>query len=145
MAVATPATSFGGPAMTSWPLPQELSTWFHLLAAALDARQQQRLLALLAGALFARGRRTVTRWLRAAGITEGFRPCYYLLSSLARRTDELARLVLLRLALPVAATRGSRLLLALDDTPTKRYGPCVEGAGRHHNPTPGPAGARLVY
>lgn len=131
--------------MTSWPLPQELSTWFHLLAAALDARQQQRLLALLAGVLFARGRRTVTSWLRAAGITEEFRPCYYLLSGLARRTDELARLVLLRVALPAVAGRSGRLLFGLDDTPTKRYGPRVEGAGLHHNPAPGPAGARFVY
>src|ERR1043166_3627434 len=144
MAGATPATSFGGPAMTSWPPPPECSRWSHLLAAALDARQQQRLLALLAGALFAKGRRTVTSWLRAAGITEEFRPCYYLLSGLARRTDELARLVLLRVALP-AAGRSGRLLFGLDDTPTKRYGPRVEGAGLHHNPTPGPAGARFVY
>ncbi|WP_390891129.1 hypothetical protein [Gemmata palustris] len=33
-------------------------------------------------------------------------------------------------------------MLALDDTPTERYGPKVRGAGAHHNPTPGPAGAR---
>jgi hypothetical protein len=32
-----------------------------------------------------------------------------------------------------------RWLFALDDTPTKRYGRRVEGAGIHHNPTPGPA------
>jgi hypothetical protein len=36
-------------------------------------------------------------------------------------------------------------LFALDDTPTKRYGPCVEGAGLHHHPTPGPADQRFVY
>jgi SRSO17 transposase len=35
--------------------------------------------------------------------------------------------------------------VAIDDTPTPRYGPCVEGAGIHHNPTPGPAGERHVY
>src|SRR5205823_12904264 len=34
---------------------------------------------------------------------------------------------------------------ALDDTPTPRYGPCVEGAGLHHNPAPGPAGPPFVY
>jgi hypothetical protein len=34
---------------------------------------------------------------------------------------------------------------ALDDTPSKRYGPEVEGAGLHHNPTPGPSGAAFVY
>ena len=35
--------------------------------------------------------------------------------------------------------------MALDDTPTKRYGPEVQGAGVHHNPTPGPAGSRFLY
>jgi hypothetical protein len=39
----------------------------------------------------------------------------------------------------------SRLVLALDDTPTPRYGPLVQGAGVHHNPTPGPAGSPFVY
>jgi hypothetical protein len=40
---------------------------------------------------------------------------------------------------------GDRILLALDDTPTKRYGPKVQGAGIHHNPTPGPADAEFLY
>ena len=35
--------------------------------------------------------------------------------------------------------------MALDDTPTKRYGPKVQGAGIHHNPTPGPAGSKFLY
>lgn len=35
--------------------------------------------------------------------------------------------------------------MALDDTPTKRYGPKVEGAGIHHNPTPGPSGQKFLY
>lgn len=38
-----------------------------------------------------------------------------------------------------------RLLLVIDDSPTKRYGPKVEGAGVHHNPTPGPAGQPFLY
>src|SRR5439155_3705584 len=38
-----------------------------------------------------------------------------------------------------------RLVVALDDTPTPRYGPEVEGAGIHHNPSPGPAGEKFVY
>ena len=41
--------------------------------------------------------------------------------------------------------RADRLLFGIDDTPTQRYGPEVEGAGVHHNPTPGPAGSRFVY
>ncbi len=38
-----------------------------------------------------------------------------------------------------------RILLVLDDTPTKRYGPKVEGADVHHNPTPGPADQEFLY
>ena len=45
---------------------------------------------------------------------------------------------------PLAAGSG-RLTLALDDTPTRRYGPYVQGAGVHHNPAPGPAGSPHVY
>ena len=37
------------------------------------------------------------------------------------------------------------LVFAIDDSPTKRYGPHVEGAGKHHNPTPGPAGSQFLY
>ena len=45
-----------------------------------------------------------------------------------------------------SATAGDeRLVFALDDTPTKRYGPKIQGAGVHHNPTPGPAGQEYLY
>ena len=37
------------------------------------------------------------------------------------------------------------IVLAIDDTVTKRFGPCVQGAGKHRNPTPGPAGAKYAY
>jgi hypothetical protein len=40
---------------------------------------------------------------------------------------------------------GDRLLFALDDTPTKRYGPKAQGAGIHHNPNLGPADAKFLY
>src|SRR5260370_41207146 len=40
---------------------------------------------------------------------------------------------------------GRHWLFALDDSPTQRYGPCVEGAGIHHNPTPGPTHQRYLY
>lgn len=53
-----------------------LSAWLTDIAAALDRRSAPRLLLLLVGALFAKGRRTVTSWFRAAGITTDFRPAY---------------------------------------------------------------------
>ena len=37
------------------------------------------------------------------------------------------------------------LILAGDDSPTKRYGPHVEGTGVHHHPTPGPADGKWLY
>jgi hypothetical protein len=40
---------------------------------------------------------------------------------------------------------ADRLTFALDDTPTARFGRHVQGAGVHHNPTPGPAGGPFVY
>jgi hypothetical protein len=39
---------------------------------------------------------------------------------------------------------AERRTLAPDDTPTKRFGPHVQGAGIHRNPTPGPAGSPHV-
>lgn len=38
-----------------------------------------------------------------------------------------------------------RLLAVIDDTPTKRDGPKVEGASIHRNPTPGPADQKDLY
>jgi len=40
---------------------------------------------------------------------------------------------------------GERILLGMDDSPTSRYGRHVEGAGVHHNPTPGPADGEWLY
>ncbi len=48
---------------TQW-LPVSFVVWFTALAGVLDARQQARFVQLGTGLLFARGRRTVTSWLR---------------------------------------------------------------------------------
>jgi hypothetical protein len=98
---------------------------------------------LLVGILFAQGRRTVTTWLRAAGISDDYQDYYYFLAALGRKTESVATqlviLILRELPLP------ERLLLVIDDSPTKRYGPHVEGADVHHNPTPGPADQPFLY
>ena len=52
---------------------------------------------------------------------------------------------LLRIVTESHRRPAGRLVFALDDTPTKRYGPQVQGAGIHHNPTPGPAGSQYLY
>ena len=72
-------------------LPVIVSTWFATLTSALDRRAGARFYLLLCGALFARGRRTVTSWFRAAGITTAFRPAYNALWSVGRRAASVAQ------------------------------------------------------
>ena len=116
------------------------------LVGLLDRRSAPRLFRLLCGALFARGRRTVTSWFRAAGITTDFRPAYHALRAAGRRASSIAHRLLGCALLPlIRQTPGDHLLFGIDDTPTARYGPCVQGAGIHHNPSPGPAGENFVY
>jgi len=127
-------------------LPAALSACLGQIVGALDRRSAPRLLLLFVGALFARGRRTVTSWFRAAGITLDFRRAYSALWAAGRRAEGLAsRLLCTTLKPLMRRAPGGHLLFGIDDTPTARYGPCVQGAGVHHNPTPGPAGERFVY
>jgi hypothetical protein len=130
--------------MTSSHLPPVPCQWFTWLAAALDRRSAPRLALLFLGAVLARGRRTVTTWIRAVRLSDQFRPCYTAVAAAGRRADRTARRLLTEVVGPMIADAG-RLTLALDDTPTRRYGPHVEGAGVHHNPAPGPAGSPYVY
>jgi len=118
--------------------------WFSRLSSVLDPRSAPRLALLFLGALLARGRRTVTSWTRAAGLSEQFHPCYTTIAAAGRRSDDIAARLASSVIKPLVAGL-ERLTLALDDTPTRRYGPHVQGAGNHHNPTPGPVGAPYVY
>jgi DDE superfamily endonuclease len=127
-------------------LPAALSAWLAQIVGVLDRRSAPRLLLLFLGALFARGRRTATSWFRAAGVTTDFRRAYHALWAAGRRAEALAHRLLCVALLPlIRRAPGGHLLFALDDTPTARYGPCVQGAGVHHNPSPGPAGEKFVY
>jgi hypothetical protein len=123
-------------------LPRFLANTFADLAHWLQKRSAARLPLLLAGIVFARGRRTVTSWFRAAGITDEFRPTYTTVCAVGREANTMA-LSTLHAVQPLLGNR--RLRLAIDDTPTARYGPAVEGAGIHHHPSPGPAGEKYLY
>jgi len=130
-------------AKANWKFPNDFTEWSKWLAAGLHARNRWRLPVLLTGILFAVGLRTVTSWLRAVGVSDDFQDYYYFLAALGRKTASVATqlfLLLLR-TLPLP----DRLLVVIDDSPTKRYGPKVEGADIHHNPTPGPADQKYLY
>ena len=126
-----------------WESPEQWSQWGDWLAAGLHGRNRWRLPVLMLGMLFAGGRRTVTTWLRAAGVSPDYQRYYYFLAAVGRKSETLAsRLVgMVLCALPLP----ERLLLVIDDSPTKRFGPKVEGADVHHNPTPGPADQPFLY
>jgi hypothetical protein len=124
-------------------LTAEWMAWVAALATPLHHRLAWRLADVTVGILMASGRRTATSWFLAAAIGDRFRSFYYFLDAVGRKAAEIAA-VLLRLVLDRIDT-GQRLVFALDDTPTNRYGPKVQGAGIHHNPTPGPAGAKFLY
>ena len=130
-------------AKPNWRCPNEWSEWSEWLAAGLHARNRWRLPVLMGGILFAFGRRTATSWLRAAGITDEFSQYYYFIASVGRNAKSVATqlLVLVLRILPLP----DRLFAVIDDSPTKRYGPKVEGADIHRNPTRGPAKQKYLY
>jgi hypothetical protein len=124
-------------------LPPTWQGWITAFQAPLHDRLAWRLEPMLLGVVMAKGRRTVTSWLRAAGLRTGWEDFYYFLAAVGKVCEFMATL-LLRLLVHNLLPQGP-LVFAVDDTPTKRYGPKVEGAGLHHNPTPGPARQKLLY
>lgn len=129
--------------MVHYRPPKDWQQWVDWLAAGLHGRSRWRLSLILLGIVFARGRRTVSSWLRAVGISDDFADYYYFLQPLGRKSKDLAQRLFS--VLLVRLVSSERVLLAVDDTPTKRYGPKVQGAGIHHNPTPGPADQKFLY
>lgn len=132
--------------MASWQRIGELAAWISFLAEDLDKRHRWRLAPILLGALWATGRRTVARWITAAGLSHDWRRYYAFLWSVGRKADVISR-QLLRLAVRIIPVDhlGQFICLAIDDTPTARYGPKVVGAGLHRDPTPGPSGNQHLY
>src|SRR5215207_241717 len=131
--------------MSLWTIPTLVSAILTEMAAFLDPRSRTRFWPVVFGLLCCREkRRTASSWFRAAGIGADFRRAYYAIGSVGRHAARLATVVL-RAIDRVVGDAPDRYVLALDDTPTKRYGPHVEGAGVHHNPTPGPANQSWVY
>jgi hypothetical protein len=123
-------------------LPASVANAFGHIAHWLDRRSAARVPVLLLGMLFASGRRTVTSWFRAAGVTVEFRKGYVTVCAVGRAFEDIS-LTTVRAVKPLS--RRERLLLAIDDTHTSRYGPMVEGCGIHHDPCPGPAGGKYLY
>ena len=118
--------------------------WFSCLASPLDRRSAVRLVWLFYLCDPRPRPRTVTSWICAAGLSRQYQPCYTTVAAAGKRADNIAGRLIHEVVKPLVDGQ-TRLTVARDDTPTQRYGPYVQGAGIHHNPTPGPAGSPHVY
>src|SRR5262245_45431182 len=104
---------------SSHPLPAPCQRFIRL-ASALDRRSAPRLALLFLGAVLARARRTVTTWIRAAGMSDQFRPCYTAVAAAGKKAEHIAARLVLTVIKPLPGG-VERLTLAIDDTPTRRY------------------------
>jgi len=129
----------------SVPLIGSISIVVAAMQTLLHARIGFRLPIVFAGALLARGRRTASSWFRAAGVKDDWARFYELLISVGKVASSLA-LPILKLIVKWFDPRPEGYwVLAVDDSPTKRFGRHVEGANIHHHPTPGPIDSEWLY
>jgi len=127
------------------PLTGTMQTAVLALQAVMDRRIAFRLTIIVAGMLLAGDRRTASSWFVAAGVQDDWDRFYDCLISLGRTSEKLATVVLGLVVHKFAPGLTDRITLVMDDSPTSRYGKHVEGAGVHHNPTPGPADGEWLY
>jgi hypothetical protein len=115
------------------------------LQGFLDPRIAFRLAIVVAGMFLAGDRRTASAWFVAGGVQDDWDRFYDCLISVGRASASVATALLGLVVEKFDPRIGDRLLLAMDDSPTARYGRHVEGAGVHHNPTAGPADGEWLY
>jgi hypothetical protein len=127
-----------------WILPNSWQVIAAALAVVLHQRSAWRLHLVMTGILFAKGRKTITSWLRACGIIRQYKAFYYFIGAMGRKTETIAT-VLFEIMIGHILQKQNRVLMAIDDTATTRYGPKVQGAGIHRNPTVTPDGAKFIY
>ena len=127
------------------PLTGEVAKFADSMKSLLDVRNGFRLPIVLAGALVARGRRTASRWFQAAGVGDDWDRFYELLGSVGKRSLTLMLPLLVWIVARFDPGPEGRWAMAIDDSPTKRFGRHVEGANVHRNPTAGPADGPWVY
>ncbi len=126
------------------PLTGAMKTAVSVLQAVMDRRIAFRLSIIVSGMLLADDRRTASAWFVTAGVRDDWDRFYDCLTSVGQTSRKMATAVL-GLVVKKFAPGLERILLGMDDSPTSRYGKHVEGAGVHHNPTPGPADGEWIY
>jgi hypothetical protein len=122
-----------------------IAGWAAEMGRLLDVRIAFRLPIILAGALLAGGRRTAASWFRAAGVGDDWDRFYECLQAVGKNASALMMPLAAIIVKRFDPGAGGYWKLAVDDSPTKRFGRCVEAANVHHNPTPGPADGPWLY
>lgn len=129
----------------SVPLVGAIAMMTASMSCLLDARMAFRLPIIVAGAMLAGGRRTAASWFRAAGVHDDWDRFYECLQSVGRNAASLMLPLLQVVVRRFDPGEAGCWKIAIDDSPTRRFGRCVEAANIHHNPTPGPADGPWLY
>ena len=129
----------------SVPLGGGIATLIDAISQMLDRRIRFRLPIVLAGAMLAGGRRTAASWFRRAGVLDDWDRFYDLLQAIGKNAALMMLTLLTEIVRRFGPDQHGCWKIGLDDSPTKRFGPCVEGANIHHNPTPGPGDGKWIY
>lgn len=127
------------------PLVGPILAYVISMARMLDARTSFRLMIIMAGMMLSDDRRVASTWFVAGGVQDDWDRFYDCLISIGYKAQLLAKPLAKAVVRKFDPGPDGHLILAGDDSPTKRYGPHVEGAGVHHNPTPGPADGEWLY
>ncbi len=129
----------------SVPLTDGVAVLAHAMSRLLDCRIAFRLPIILAGAMLAGGRRTAASWFRCAGVKDDWDRFYELLQTIGKNAVSLMLPLLSFIVSKFDPGEQGYWTLVIDDSPTRRFGPCVEAANIHHNPTPGPGDGEWLY
>lgn len=129
----------------SVPLVGGVAALAGAMSRLLDKRIAFRLPIAIAGAMLATGRRTAASWFRCAGVKDDWDRFYDLLASIGRDATSVMLPLLRFILTKFDPGEGGYWTLAVDDSPTKRFGPQVQAANIHHNPTPGPGDGEWLY
>ena len=114
------------------PLTGAMAVTVASMAALLDVRSAFRLPIVFAGAMLAGGRRTASRWFRAAGVGDDWDRFYDLFPAIGKKGGSLGAVLLRVLVQRFDPGPDGYWKIAIDDSPTKRFGPHVEAANVHH-------------
>lgn len=100
------------------------------MAGMLDARTAFRLPIIMAGMMLSSDRRVASSWFVAGGVRDDWDRFYDCLISIGRKTQFLALPLVKAVLRKFGPDSNGYLLLAGDDSPTKRYGRMWKGLAR---------------